>query len=423
MTLFEGRRKINMKLAIVVNSDFAAAVASKYLISDILAHGIDLVLMMPDGPYAPKLVETGARHLVVPFRRFPAPLRDLKICLQLYRAFRSEKPDIVHTMSAKPNTFGALAAWLAGVPRIVALTRGLGRGFSKGGGWKGAVLRFVVSRLYRLAGKVIDRMWFLNGDDLAVFVERGLVGREQAVLIRSEGIDLQEYSPDNVPPRALTSLRKELEIDEATQVVLMAGRVIWSKGVREFVEASRLAAKWRRRVMFVLVGFHDPDGPDSVPEKYLQNTSHFTWLGFRPDLVELLALSDVVTLPSFYREGFPGILMQAMAMKKPIVTTDNVGCRDTVDHGKNGFLVPIRDTRAFASAVETLVNSAQLRATFGTHSFAKARNEFAVEVVNRRVFEDLYGLDYENHGNLGNEREDKCRNLRSPCSTKAQDTP
>ena len=167
--------------------------------------------------------------------------------------------------------------------------------------------------------------------------------------------------------------------------------------MRQFVEASERAAHWDAPVKFVLVGPLDPGSPDEVPEEYLRSKTspRFAWLGFRSDVKEIVSLADVVTLPSYYREGVPRVLLEAMALNKPIVTTDNVGCREVVDEGKNGFLVPVRDSAAFASAVEKLVRDGALRTRFGSRSRAKVEAEFADTMVWKKVLNELYGLDDE----------------------------
>jgi len=384
-----------MKVAMCNNNDFGIWQFRKGLVKALIDRGIEVTLLTPDGPFVPRLKGLGAKHAAVPFYRFNSPLHDLRLCYKLYRVFRAERPDIVHTMSVKANTYGALAAWLAGVPRIVSLVCGAGHAFSKGRTWKHVILQRAVSWLYWLAGRIIARTWFLNKDDLSLFVESGLIDEDKAVLILSEGVNLRDYSPDNVDAQALARLRAELGIDASTRVVLMLARLNWSKGVRQFVEASQCAAQWGARVVFLLVGPPDPGSPDAVPVAYLQSksSSHFIWRGFRQDVKELLSLADIVTLPSFYREGVPRSLLEGLAMKKPIVTTDNVGCREVVDEGKNGFLVPVKDSAALASAIETLVHDRRLCAAFGRHSRAKAQAEFDESLVVERVLAEVYGLD------------------------------
>lgn len=386
-----------MKIAIAINSDFPAYHHRKGLISALVGRGHDVTIMTPDGPFVPKLEALGAKVANIPCDRHMNPLRDIRLCLALYRQLRKEKPDIVHTISVKLNTYGAVVAWLAGVPKIVSLLCGIGYGFAEVHTFRHAVIRFIVSRLYWLAGKVVDRTWFQNPDDLELFVDRGLISREKAVLIRSSGVDIREFSPDNVDHNAVAAVRNECGIDDSTTVVLMmVSRITWSKGVKEFIEASEAAQAWRSQAKFVLVGPLAPNEPDAVPEEYLNERKSNTFVpltGFRSDVKEILAMADIVVQPSIWREGVPRIVIEAMAMQKPIVTTDQVGCRETVEEGENGFLVPVEDSRALASRIERLVDDPILRSSCGRRSREMAETEFAQSVVVQRVLSDLYGLD------------------------------
>jgi N,N'-diacetylbacillosaminyl-diphospho-undecaprenol alpha-1,3-N-acetylgalactosaminyltransferase len=297
-------------------------------------------------------------------------------------------------MTVKPNVFGSLAARLVGVPKIVSLVCGAGYGFAEGGGWKRRIVQRIVRGLYKLSGRFSYRTYFLNPDDLELFVDHGIVARDKTVLVRSEGVNLDEFSLERVDPEALRNLRAELEVEPPTQVALMVGRVIWSKGIREFVEASKHARDWKHPVKFVLVGPPNPDNPDAVPEEYLKNarSPHFVYLGVRDDIRELLALANVVVLSSYYREGVPRVLLEALAMAKPVVTTDSVGCREVVDHGRNGFLVPVKDSRSLASAMLTLLQDKDLQETFGEQSYVKAQEEFDERKIVERVLSHVYGL-------------------------------
>jgi glycosyltransferase involved in cell wall biosynthesis len=145
----------------------------------------------------------------------------------------------------------------------------------------------------------------------------------------------------------------------------------------------------------LLVGPIDPDTRDPVPERYLRehDSPRFTWVPmFRRDLKEILSLGDIVALPSYYREGVPRVLLEAMALGKPIVTTDNVGCREAVDQGRNGYLVPVHDSRAFAAGIRRLAENEPLRLAFGSQSRAKAEAEFSETAVVERVATRLLGL-------------------------------
>ncbi len=368
------------------------------LIEALLRRGIETVAVTPPGLHVEKIVRAGARHIPVALDEFVAPRRDLRLCFDLYRIFRAEKPDIVHNMTAKPNIYGSLAARLAGVPKIVSLVCGAGYGFGEGGGWKAAALRFLIRQLYRISGRVNSRMYFLNPDDRNLFLASGMVAPERAVLVRSEGVDLDEFSPANVDRDEAARLRAELRIQPPLQVVLMVvGRAIWSKGVREFVEAGKRVQALGLPVKFVLVGPIDHGNPDSVPEEYLRSAASpwFAHLGTQADVATTLALGDIIVFPSYYREGVPRVLLEALAMGKPVVTTDSVGCREVVDHGKNGFLVPVKDAGALAAAILTLLRNKELQAAFGAHSRAKARNEFDERKIVAQILSEVYHLPAE----------------------------
>ena len=387
-----------MDVAILINEDFSAWKLRQNIIKALVAEDINVTVICPDGAYVEKLIDLGARHVHISMHRFASPIRDLKLCFDMYRILRRLKPDLVHTMTIKPNTYGAIAAWLAGVPKIVALVCGLGFSFLPKQGWKQAVRRTVATALYRLAGKVYEKIWFANPDDRDLFVELGIVDSERTLVTLGEGVDTVEYAPHNVPEPTIKELRDEFSATDSTVVVfMMVARVVWSKGVKEFVEASQLAQSWEVPTKFVLVGPLESDSPDTVPLEYLEAnaSAQFAHVGFRSDVKELVAMADIVTLPSFYREGCPLVLIEGLSMGKPIVTTDNVGCRQVILEGENGFLVPVQDKNSFANAVKTLVHDEALRKSMGQRSRSRALTEFADEIIMDEVLTNLYQVPLE----------------------------
>lgn len=363
------------------------------LISALRRRGAQVFLITPDGPYVPRLTALGAVHIPVPMNRFVTPGGDLTLLYRLYRVFRSIRPDIVHTMTIKPNIYGSMAARWAGVPRVVGLVSGLGYAFQGGDGWKGGLLRRAARFLYRTAGRCSDRIWFQNSEDLDFFVESGLLPADKGLVIRSGGINLDEYRPGGVSPELLAALRSEIGITPSRKVVVMAAaRAVRSKGVLEYVEAGRIAAGWPDPPIFLLAAPVDPDSPDPIHASDLRDgqTPTFRWLGFRADAKNLLALADVVVLPSYYREGVPRVLLEGLALGKPLVTTDHVGCRETVTEGVNGYRVPVRDARALASAIRDILVREDRRVAFGRESRRKAEDEFDEKAVAESVLRDLY---------------------------------
>jgi N,N'-diacetylbacillosaminyl-diphospho-undecaprenol alpha-1,3-N-acetylgalactosaminyltransferase len=385
-----------MKIAIVGNDDFSIWHFRKGLIKALIGRKVEVIVISPDGPYVQYLESLGVRHIATPIYRFLSPLRDLKLCLNLYRIFRREIPDIVHTITAKPNIYGAIAAKLARVPRTVSLISGLGYGFQKDG-YSGRLLSSIMSLMYWCSCNLSEKSWFQNQDDLELFIKKRMISRKKAVLIPGSGVNLQEYSRAKVNNLQTGRIKDELGIPANTPVVLMmVARLSWSKGVKEFVEAEKLLSAAGNPAHFLLVGPLDPDCPDSVPETFLRNNekaqTQFTWLGFRNDVREIIAMADIVTLPSYYREGVPRVLLEAMAMQKPIVTTHNVGCKEVVDEGINGLLVPIKDPNSFAQAIRKILYDRARSVTMGKASRHKVEREFDEKRVISRVFDELYQL-------------------------------
>ncbi len=200
------------------------------------------------------------------------------------------------------------------------------------------------------------------------------------------GIDTGLYSPESVDPAEISRLRSSLDIPADAPIVVMVGRMLTHKGVHEYVESARKLAV-DQRARFLLVGPTDPGNPASIPQETLRDwrrSGAVRYLGERSDVRELMAMSDIVVLPS-YREGFPRVLIEGAAMGKPIVTTDTPGCREVVVDGENGLLVPVRDAEALGLAVRKLLVSPVLRKRMGEAAREKALREFDERNVTRNI--------------------------------------
>lgn len=381
-----------MKVAIVVNDTFSAWIFRKGLIRALVAHpGYQVTVVAPsDEKYSELLRGIGARHHAVRMERFFSPLTDVRTCVELFRFFRRERPDVVHTFTIKPNLYGVLMARLAGVRTLFCSATGLGQLYSADAPRSFRMVRALTNAIFWGVCRICTRFSFQNADDMNRFIEAGILPRHKALLIRGSGIDLEEYSEaSGDADRA----RREMQVDADARVVLMVTRAIWNKGVREFVEASKIAARQDPSVRFVLLGSVET-GPEAVPQKYLESqaSEHFRWLGFRHDVRDYVAAADVVVLPSYYQEGIPRCLLEGMAMGKAIITTDSVGCREVVDPGRNGYLVPIKDAAALAQAVVEAVGERARLAAFGRQSRLKVEQEFSEAMVIRRSLAEFYGI-------------------------------
>lgn len=317
------------------------------------------------------------------------PLLELRSLWDICARLRRLRPDVLHTFTIRPNLYGVLTGRLAGVPRIFCAVTGLGS-FYVEQSFRARLVRQALNFAQRLAFRGARAVIFQNSDDLLSYVAWGIVPAQKARLIRSSGVDTQRFRPDAIDEKALDDLRRELRIDPAQPVVLMVARAIWHKGLAEYIEAAGLLQKRFPQAVFLLVGDVDEGNPSSASRGYLLSQDAVRWLGHRTDVLELTALADVYVLPS-YREGVPRTLLEAAASGKAIVTTNAVGCREVVEHGVNGLLVPVRDSQSLAKAIAHLLEDDLSRREMGRRGREKTVREFDASHVARQYL-DLYGV-------------------------------
>ncbi len=315
----------------------------------------------------------GFRTVPIRLRRSGrAPLGELLTIADLVRIYRRERPDIVHHVAMKPVLYGSWAARLAGVPAVVNAFGGLGYLFIARG-WSARVLRSVASRALRAALDLPNaRIIMQNEEDVESCVRAGILSREQVTIVRGSGVDVGLFHP--------TPLR-----DEARPTVALPARMLWDKGVGEFVEAARLLRLWGVNGRFLLVGRLDPDNPTGIREPQLRRWIEegvVEWSGHRNDMESVLSEARIVVLPS-YREGLPKVLLEAAAAGRAVVATDVPGCREIVRDGRNGLLVPARDAEALARAIATLLGDRRLCEQMGIEGRRIAVEEFSVERIAR----------------------------------------
>jgi glycosyltransferase involved in cell wall biosynthesis len=366
--------------------------------------GADVAVITDAGASRAEIEALGARVIQVPLYRFFNPAKDAQYFLRLYRVFRKEQFDVVYNMSTKPNIYGVPAAHLAGVPRVISHVVGLGSALLPSSSFRSKVLRFVFLTLYRLSGRWSDHVWFWNENDLRFFLDRRIVRPERALLTKTV-VDLDYYSPGAVTAAELSGARVELGIREDDRVVLMVARMIWPKGIREFVDAARSLAPYHPDWRFLLMAPLEPGNPDEVPASFVEQNAaaaNLTWIQYRNDLRPFYALADLTVLPSFYRGGgHPRAIVEAMAMGKAVITTDNEDCRDAVEHERNGYWVPMRDSKAVADAIARLLTDPALLQRFGEHSRTRALEFFDERRIVAKALQTFgltkRGTDSEHH--------------------------
>lgn len=350
------------------------------LLKALVAAGHMVTAMAGDAP--PDVVEQLAT-MDVPFRSFPVqrnamnPLSDIKTLLALRKAYRELKPDIVLAYTIKPVIWGGIALRGNSQVSFYAMITGLGFAFQEGGFLR-RLLTGLVSRLYKASFSRATRVIFQNPDNRDLFIEKGLVAKDKCALVNGSGVDVERFAVAPLPVDGM--------------VFLAIGRLLGEKGFREFSQAARVVKERYPKVIFRLVGPTDPspDGISLDEVKGWQSAGWIEYLGEFKDVRPHLAGCHIYVLPS-YHEGLPRTVLEAMAMGRPILTTDVPGCRETVIPGDNGWLVPKVDAQAIAERMIWFIEHRDEWPRMAERSRQMAENRFDVHKVNRDLME-IMGL-------------------------------
>jgi len=345
--------------------------------------GCEVVLVSPPGKYAREFERQGLRWVSWDLgRQSIAPWLEFGSLRQIFTIYRREKPDLVHHHTIKPVIYGTLAARLAGVPAIINSITGRGYIFL-GEERKARSLKRLVKPLYRLAFSTPRcGATFENEEDRQYFLTNRFIPAERTWLIEGVGVDPNKFIPQPEPP--------------GDPVILLAARMLWDKGIGVLVEAARLL-KVDTAARVVLVGEPDPGNPASVSQSTLEKwhtAGIIEWWGWRADMPETYNQSHIVTLPTMYGEGVPTSLLEAAACGRPLVASDIPGCRQVVQDGHNGLLVPPNDPQALAAALKRLACDAALRGRMGAASRQLVIQKFTHAQVNAatlRVYQQVLG--------------------------------
>lgn len=339
--------------------------------------GLMVKVAAADTGMSEKIRDYGFDFIPLPISRSGTGFwQEIKTVWCLYKVYRKLDPDVIHHVTIKPVLYGSIAARLLGSIPIVNAVSGLGYTFTDSKRATG--LRQLTTALYRLAfSHPKCKVIFQNPDDIAAFQTMHLVKDHQTVLIRGSGVDCSLFRPTSEP--------------SGPPLVVLATRMLWDKGVQEYVDAVRLLRERGISARFALVGSSDEGNPTAVPVHQLQAwhaDGIVEWWGHVDDMPRVFAESSVVVLPS-YREGLPKVLLEAAASGRAIVATDVPGCREIVRHEENGLLVPAQDPKALADAIERLLMDRDLRHKFGRRGRKIVESEFSVELVVRQTL-DVY---------------------------------
>ena len=366
---------------VVVASNTAWSIVNfrRGLIRALLDAGCEVIAVAAPDEYVGRLKGLGCCYLPLPIDGSGTkPGRDLLLLWRLWGLLGRLRPDALLAFTVKPNVYGSLIAGMLGIPAVNNIT-GLGTAFAKRG-W----LRLVVGWLYRLALARAEVVFFQNDDDRRLFVRNGLVQARKTDIVPGSGVDVRHFTFTPVPVRP-----------HRFRFLLIA-RMMWIKGVGEYVKAARIVKRHFRYAEFCLVGPLVARGSAAVSQEQINvwvAEGVIRYLGSRDDIREEIEEADCIVLPSNYREGVPRVLLEGAAMGRPIITTDSVGCREVVEDGVNGFLCRVQDVGDLGDKMKQMLRlPREARAKMGLRGREKVETEFDEQIVIHRYLEVIAEL-------------------------------
>lgn len=355
---------MKQKTAVIsINASWNIVNFRRGLIAGLQSEGFRVVALAPPDEYSDRFAALGVDyHPIEMDKQGVSPRRDLMLLARYYLALRGIRPDIFLGYTAKPNIYGSLAAHLLGIP-VINNVSGLGTAFIKQG-----LLTRIVSNLYRIAFSRSATVFFQNDDDRALFIRERIVPARKAALLPGSGINTRDFAP------------RERASDKGGAITfLLIARLLWDKGVGEYVGAARKVRQQHPEARFQLLGFLDVPNRTAVGRADVEGwvaEGLIDYLGHADDVRPAIANADVVVLPS-YREGLPRTLLEGAAMAKPLIASDVPGCRHVVENGRNGLLCTVRNSEALAEAMFDMLRlSPEERAAMGEAGRKRIETEF-----------------------------------------------
>ena len=343
------------------------------LIRDMIACGNEVYVTGPNQDFVEDIMALGVKKFieVALVKDNTNPLGDISYQKALSAVIDEIKPDIIFSYTIKPVIYGSIAGGNAGIKRIYPMVTGLGRVYASGG-VKTKAIRLVTKTLYKKAFKNCPKVIFQNSDDIEQFVQGGYLPREKTVLVNGSGVNMERFAKSDLP---------------AKPVFLMVSRIIKEKGVLEYCEAARDLKKSYPDTRCILLGGFDASIGALQPEDiqgYIDDGS-IELPGEVKDPVAFYQKASCFVLPSYYREGLPRTILEAMSCGRPVITTDWPGCREPISDGENGFLVPIKDASALADKMKLLAGDMAKASQMGENAYAICREKYEVSVVNKQM--------------------------------------
>ena len=368
------------KLFIVMNEDVFLLTHRKAIAIEAVREGFDVTLIAKNTGRRAEIEALGIKMIDMPVNPTGMNIfQELKTLYFLHRFYRKERPDIIHHIGLKLVLCGGVSARTSHCrAKIINAISGLGITFSD---TKISLIARGILKIIQLSTNLNVKFIFQNHQDEELFMRYKVITPRQSVFIKGSGVDLDEFTyvpePDTLPVK-----------------IIFTARMVKEKGVYVLIEAAeKMRKEYVNHIEFLLCGGLSRS-PKAIKKQWLEDHcdgQYIKWLGHRSDIRDLLGQSHIVAFPSFYREGVPKSLIEACAVGRPIITCDSIGCRDTVEDGKNGYLIPIKDSDALVEKLRMIINDKDLRVRMGYFSRKKAEVEFSLKDVVRKHME-LYSI-------------------------------
>lgn len=347
------------------------------LIRDMIAHGNEVVVVGPNNEYVDEIMALGVSEFIeVPLVKDNTSVKgDLAYFSNLRKVMKTVKPELVFSYTIKPVIYGSISAKLSGVPRIYAMVPGLGRVYASGS-LKAKMIRLVIRLLYQCAFSACNRVIFQNPDDIRELVAKHYLPEKKTALVNGSGVNMERFQKDGLPD---------------APVFLMVSRIIREKGVMEYCKAARLVKEKHSEARFVLLGGFD-SSIGALKKEDLQpyiEDGIIEFPGEVKDPVAFYQQSAVFVLPSYYREGLPRTILEAMSCGRAVITTDWPGCREPITDGVNGYLVPVRDVDALAEKMNALADDRERLEQMAAAAYETCRTKYEVGIVNAQMREAI----------------------------------
>ncbi len=356
------------KIAISINTSWNIYNFRLGLIKALQKEGFEVYAIAPKDDYSEKLEKLGVKHIdIFMNNKGTNPIEDIKTIWEYYKIYKQIKPDVALHYTIKPNIYGTIGAKLAGV-KVINNIAGLGTLFINE-----KFATKIAKYLYKYSQKKADKIFFQNRDDFELFVKEKLIEKNKCDILPGSGVDIEKFKPIKVNKQ-----------DNVFRFLLIA-RMLWDKGVGEYVEAAKVIKQKCKNVEFLLLGAAGVDNPTAIPKETIEKWEKegiVKYLGTSDDVKSEIAKADCIVLPSYYREGVPRTLLEAAAMEKPIITTNNIGCKEVVDDGINGYLCNVKDSKDLANKMEKMLNLIEEeRIKMGKAGREKIIKEFDEKIV------------------------------------------